>query len=139
MTTSDIICELEKDFRFEAAHYIEPAQAKGTSLPDSKDAPRNFHGHSFLGTVRLTGEPDPISGKIRDLQDIDRVIAETIQPLDHTILNDVEGLSHPTIEHIAEWVFDRLAPKLPGLTCVEIGRPSCGERARIRRRLENDG
>jgi len=58
---------------------------------------------------------------------------EVVAPLDHSMLNDIEGLSAPALEQIAMWIFDRLAPKLPGLASVEVGRPSCGERARIKR------
>ena len=83
--------------------------------------------------MRIEGEAQADKGWVKDLWKIEQIISETIAPLDHTILNDVEGLEQPALEQIAKWIFDRLEPKLPGLACVEVGRPSCGERARIRR------
>lgn len=121
------IFEIEKDFQFEAAHYF------GHS--DANDLFKNVHGHSFKGTVTIVGDPQDDKGWIRDLWKIDQIVTEVIKPLDHVLLNDVEGLSAPALEQIAQWIFERLAPRLPGLSCVEVGRPSCGERARIKSEL----
>ena len=120
--------EIEKDFQFEAAHYFGHA--------DANDLFKKVHGHSFMGKVTLQGDPQDDKGWIRDLWKIEQIINETIAPLDHTLLNEVEGLSVPSLEQIAQWVFERLDPKLPGLTCVEVGRPSCGERARVKRAVD---
>lgn len=117
--------EIEKDFKFEAAHYFGHA--------DANDLFKKVHGHSFAGTVTITGDPQDDKGWIRDLWKIETIINTVIAPLDHTLLNSVEGLSAPALEQIALWVFERLEPQLPGLSCVEIRRESCGERARIKR------
>jgi len=117
--------EIEKDFKFEAAHFFEHENAN--------DLFKKMHGHSFAGTVRIEGPAQTDKGWIKDLWKIEQIITEVIKPLDHTTLNDVEGLEQPTLEQIARWIFERLEPQLPGLACVEVGRPSCGERARFRR------
>ncbi len=122
---SDLTFEIEKDFQFEAAHYFGHA--------DANDLFKKIHGHSFAGTVTIHGTAQEDKGWIRDLWKIDQIIQETIEPLDHSLLNKVEGLEQPALEQIAKWVFQRLEPQLPGLSCVEIRRPSCGERARARR------
>ena len=44
--------------------------------------------------------------------------------LDHTYLNDIEGLENPTSEAIAIWMWRRLQPKLPGLARIVI-RETC--------------
>lgn len=116
--------EIEKDFQFEAAHYFGHA--------DANDLFKNVHGHSFKGTVTVIGDPQDDKGWIRDLWKIDQIISEVVKPLDHVLLNDVEGLSAPALEQIAQWIFERLATRLPGLSSVEVGRPSCGERARYK-------
>lgn len=116
--------ELEKDFSFEAAHYFDHE--------DANDVFKSIHGHSFKGTVTVMGPAREDAGWIKDLWKIDAIIKDVIAPLDHALLNKVEGLEAPALEQIAKWIFDRLDPRLPGLTCVEVGRPSCGERARIR-------
>lgn len=119
-----LIFEIEKDFSFEAAHYF--------GHEDANDAFKKIHGHSFSGTVRIEGDAQEDKGWIRDLWKIEQIIDAAIAPLDHVLLNEVEGLSAPALEQIAQWIFDRLEPQLPGLSCVEVGRPSCGERARCR-------
>ena len=119
-----MIYEVEKDFGFEAAHWF------GGS---GEEAHRRIHGHSFEGTVRIVGDPEDATGWIRDLWKIDTIIKEETSVLDHSVLNEIEGLEHPAMEQIARWVFERLAPRLPGLDMVEIRRPTLGERARVRR------
>ncbi len=122
--------EIEKDFSFEAAHYFGHA--------DANDVFKKLHGHSFAGTVTIEGDPQDDKGWIRDLWKIEQIIKEVIAPLDHTLLNDVEGLSAPSLEQIAQWIFTRLEPKLPGLCCVEVGRPTCNERARVKNQYASE-
>ena len=119
----DLNFELEKDFKFEASHYFEHA--------DANEVFKKIHGHSFAGTVCIKGQAQQKKGWIRDLWKIEQIISDVIAPLDHAILNDVDGLEKPALEQIAKWIFDRLGPQLPGLFSVEVGRPSCGERARV--------
>lgn len=121
----DLHLEISKDFTFDAAHYF-----------GHKDADHPFsrmHGHSFAGTVTLSGDPASDSGMVRDFWEVEAEINTLREKLDHRLLNEVEGLEHPSLEAIARWVFDRLDPVLPGLVAVEIRRPSCGEKAVIRR------
>ena len=125
MTSSGLTLEIEKDFQFEAAHYFEHEGAN--------DLFKKFHGHSFAGTVRIEGDAQQDKGWIRDLWKVEQIIQAEIKPLDHAVLNEIPGLEQPALEQIAQWIFERLEPKLPGLVCVEVRRPSCGERARIRR------
>lgn len=114
--------EIEKDFQFEAAHYF--------GHPDANDLFKHIHGHSFQGKVIIRGDAQSDKGWIKDLWKIEIIIKEIIKPLDHSLLNEIEGLEQPALEQIAMWIFERLMPKLPGLVSVEVGRPSCGERAR---------
>lgn len=122
---SNLTFEIEKDFQFEASHYFGHA--------DANDLFKKIHGHSFAGTVKIEGNAQEDKGWIRDLWKIDKIIQKVIKPLDHSVLNEIEGLDQPALEQIAIWIFDRLEPKLPGLASVEVRRPSCGERARVRR------
>lgn len=118
-----MILEIEKDFQFEAAHYFGHA--------DANDLFKKIHGHSFKGKVVVRGEAQAEKGWVRDLWKIEQIVKEVVEPLDHALLNDVEGLEQPALERIALWIFERLAPRLEGLHAVEVGRPSCGERARV--------
>ncbi len=125
MASPALTFEIEKDFQFEAAHFFEHE--------DANDLFKKLHGHSFAGTVRIEGLAQEEKGWIRDLWKIEQIINEEVKPLDHVLLNDVPGLEQPALEQIALWLFKRLEPRLPGLSCVEVRRPSCGERARVRR------
>ncbi|MEM9600053.1 MAG: 6-carboxytetrahydropterin synthase [Pseudomonadota bacterium] len=118
-----MLFEIEKDFQFEAAHFFVH--------DDANDLFKQLHGHSFRGTVTVRGDVQDEKGWIRDLWKIEAIVKDVVAPLDHALLNEVEGLDQPALEQIAAWIFERLAPKLPGLHAVEVGRPSCGERARI--------
>jgi len=117
--------EIEKDFQFEAAHYFEHEGAN--------DLFKKIHGHSFAGTVRIEGDAQEDKGWIRDLWKIEQIVNEEVAPLDHAVLNEIPGLEQPALEQIAAWLFEKLESRLPGLTSVEVRRPSCGERARARK------
>ncbi len=108
-----------KDFKFEAAHFL-PSAAPGT-------ANARIHGHSFRARVTIDGEPDPETGYVFHFDDLTAAIADTEAALDHRMLNDVEGLSAPTLERIAIWIWNRLANRVPGLAEIHVSRDSCGE------------
>ena len=122
---SELTLTISKDFTFDAAHHFE-----------HKDADHPFsrlHGHSFQGTVTLTGAREADSGMVRDFWEIESELQKVREQLDHRLLNDVEGLENPSLENIAHWVFEKLDPVLPGLVSVEIRRPSWGEKAKVSR------
>lgn len=103
---------LSKTFDFEAAHFLP------TFPPGHKC--RRMHGHSFHIDVVVEGEVDPAKGFLIDYGDIKAAIAPVQLQLDHYLLNEIEGLSNPTAEMLAKWVFDRLKPALPLLSIVRV-------------------
>jgi 6-pyruvoyltetrahydropterin/6-carboxytetrahydropterin synthase len=108
--------EVFKEFGFEAAHLLP-------NVPDGHKC-RRLHGHSFRATVHVAGPLDTRLGWVTDFGRISEACAPIRDALDHRLLNDVEGLSNPTSEVIAAWIFDRLAPELPGLAAVTV-RETC--------------
>jgi 6-pyruvoyltetrahydropterin/6-carboxytetrahydropterin synthase len=106
------VVELVKDFRFEAAHYLP-------NLPDAHKC-RRTHGHSFRGEIAVRGPVDPEIGWVIDFADLKRAVQPVIDRLDHYLLNEVEGLQNPTSELLAVWIWEKLAPQLPGLVRVTI-------------------
>ena len=108
-----------KDFLFEAAHFL-PSAPHGT-------ANARIHGHSFRARVVIEGEPDAETGYVFSFDDLTAALADTQDALDHRLLNDVEGLTAPTLERIAIWIWQRLANRVPGLAEVHINRDSCHE------------
>jgi 6-pyruvoyltetrahydropterin/6-carboxytetrahydropterin synthase len=108
--------ELFKEFTFEAAHRLVNAP------PGHKCA--RLHGHSFQVTVHVEGDVDPHTGWVIDFADIADAVAPVVDQLDHTYLNDVDGLANPTSEVLAAWVWHSVAPALPQLSAVTI-RETC--------------
>lgn len=86
---------LTKDFTFEAAQTL-PRAPEGHKC-------RRMHGHSFKIEVSVEGEVTPISGWVYDHAEIGAAMKPLLQMLDHSYLNEVEGLENPTIENMAAW------------------------------------
>jgi 6-pyruvoyltetrahydropterin/6-carboxytetrahydropterin synthase len=40
--------------------------------------------------------------------------------LDHSYLNEIEGLENPTIENICAWFWRKLEPQLPGISEIVL-------------------
>ena len=104
--------ELERTFRFEAAHLLP-------NLPDGHKC-RRLHGHSFRVDVAVRGEVDPVVGWFIDYADLVEAFRPIRDRLDHYYLNEIEGLENPTSEVLAAWIWERLAPRLPGLWRLAI-------------------
>ncbi len=117
--------EITKSFTFEAAHFQPNAPA---GHPNAR-----VHGHSFHAEVTLAGEADPVHGMVRNLDDVEAAIAGVREALDHHLLNDVEGLTRPTMEMLCMWIYARLKGGLPELVAVTIRRPSLGQSCTYRR------
>jgi len=104
--------EIFKDMTFEAAHRLP-------NVPAGHKCAR-LHGHSFRVRAYVRGEPDPHSGWIVDFADIQAALEPIRMQLDHYYLNEIEGLENPTSEVLARWIWQRLEPRLPGLSRVQV-------------------
>lgn len=108
--------EIFKEFTFEAAHLLP-------NLPREHKCSR-LHGHSFRVEIHVSGRVDPALGWVMDFGDIKHAFQPFYDQLDHYYLNDVPGLENPTSENLARWVWERVAPALPGLSRVVV-RETC--------------
>lgn len=108
--------EIFKEFRFEAAHRLP-------NVPPGHKCSR-LHGHSFRVEVHVRGEVGAESGWIIDFADIAAAFQPLHEQLDHNYLNEIEGLSNPTSEMLAMWIWERLQPTLPSLSKVVV-RETC--------------
>ena len=108
--------KLSKTFDFESAHWLP-------TFPEGHKC-RRMHGHSFKIDVFVEGDVAAEKGYLIDYGDIKAAIEPLKEKLDHRVLNDIEGLENPTAEMLAKWVYDRLKPALPLLSCV-IVRETC--------------
>ncbi|QOJ13920.1 MAG: 6-carboxytetrahydropterin synthase QueD [Planctomycetia bacterium] len=114
---------LARTFTFEAAHFLP-------TFPDGHKC-RRLHGHSFAVEVVVAGEVDPARGYLVDYGEIKAAAEPVIARLDHYLLNDIPGLENPTSERIAEWLWEQLATRLPGLSEI-IVRETCTSRCEYR-------
>jgi len=111
---------LRRIFDFEAAQHLP-------SFPEGHKC-RQMHGHSFQLEVVVSGTVDPKTGLFYDHGKIAAAVRPIVDQLDHTCLNETPGLENPTLEVMAQWFWNRLAPQLPGLseiTLHETPRASC--------------
>ncbi|CAN7745047.1 6-carboxytetrahydropterin synthase [Mesorhizobium sp. LjNodule214] len=47
--------------------------------------------------------------------------------LDHTYLNDIDGLAVPSLENIAKWIWEKLAPHSPRIDRITVSRGPDGQ------------
>jgi 6-pyruvoyltetrahydropterin/6-carboxytetrahydropterin synthase len=104
--------EIYRDFTIEAGHRLP-------LVPVGHDCGRQ-HGHSFRIRVCVEGRVDPKSGWVIDFAEIAAAFEPLRAQLDHADLNTIPGLENPTSELLAIWIWDRLHPRLPGLSCIEV-------------------
>lgn len=97
--------EIFKEFTFEAAHRL-------TGVPPTHKCAR-LHGHSFRCEVHVKGPVDPKLGWVIDFSDIKAAFEPLYKQLDHNYLNEIEGLSNPTSEVLAKWIWRALRAQLP--------------------------
>lgn len=108
--------EIFKEFTFEAAHRLPSVQ------PGHKCA--RLHGHSFRIEIHVRGSVGAQSGWVLDFADIADAFKPLRDQLDHNYLNEIDGLSNPTSEILAQWIWNRLRPTLPLLSKV-VMRETC--------------
>ena len=107
--------EIEKRFSFEAGHVLEVHDGK-CAFP---------HGHSYQLTVAVRGEKlqttGPSQGMVCDFQNISSVVKPMVEEyFDHRWLNETLHTNSPTAEVMAQWIFEYLQPKIPGLYKVSV-------------------
>jgi len=108
--------EIYKDFTFEAAHRLP-------NVPEGHKCGR-LHGHSFFVRVHLSGEVDPEAGWVVDFAEVTKAFKPVLELLDHNFINDVPGLSNPTSENLAIWIWREMREVIPTLSAVEV-RETC--------------
>jgi 6-pyruvoyltetrahydropterin/6-carboxytetrahydropterin synthase len=104
--------EIFKELAFDAAHTLP-------NLPEGHRCGR-LHGHTFKVRIYIKGEPDTRTGWIFDFAELKQVYKKQCDILDHSYLNDIEGLENPTSENLIKWIWEKLKPELPQLSKIEL-------------------
>lgn len=108
--------EIFKEFTFEAAHHLP-------NVPEDHKCKR-LHGHSYRVVIHVSGPLGSQSGWVEDFAELKRAWAPLHDTLDHRYLNEIEGLQNPTSEVLAQFIWRRIRPTLPGL-CKVVVRETC--------------
>ncbi|HKB39813.1 MAG TPA: 6-carboxytetrahydropterin synthase QueD [Gemmataceae bacterium] len=109
---SDNRATIYKVFSIEAAHRLP-------NVPPGHKCGR-LHGHSFRVEIHASGRVGQESGWVMDFAELKEAFQPVCDQLDHRYLNEVEGLSNPTSENLAVWIWQRLRPALPALSKVVV-------------------
>lgn len=104
--------QIHKTFTFDSAHRL-------VGVPEGHKCGR-VHGHTFHVEIHVGGKVNQATGFVIDFADITQAFSPILNQLDHTYLNDIEGLENPTSENIARWIWVRLKPNLQGLSRIVI-------------------
>jgi 6-pyruvoyltetrahydropterin/6-carboxytetrahydropterin synthase len=111
--------ELAYRFHFDAAHKFGHFPA---GHPNA-----GMHGHSFQAEVAVAGKPDPRTGFVVDFAELEAACGGLRRQLDHRVLNELEGLSSPSLENLCVWIWGRLIDDFPSLARVTVRRDSAGQ------------
>lgn len=104
--------DIFKSFHIEAAHRLP-------NVPSGHKCER-LHGHSYKVEIHVCGPVGAKTGWVIDFADIEEAFQPLFEQLDHHYLNEVEGLSNPTSENIARWIWKRLQLSIPTLSKVVV-------------------
>lgn len=107
-------------------YHIEAAR-RLPGLPESHPCSR-VHGHSFRVEIHVSGAVNADTGWVMDFADLDAAFAPVKAQIDYRFLNDIPGLENPTSERLAQWLWQKLKPGVPGLSKIivlETQRSGC--------------
>ena len=115
--------ELTRVYHFSAAHRLASPALTAEANAERYGLCARPHGHNYYVEVTLRGEPDPVTGMLIDLGQVDEVVArEVLDHVDHQSLEAVPRL-HGVIttgESLARSFWDLLAPALPAGTLARV-------------------
>ena len=108
---------LTRKLCFSAAHQL---RVEGLSDEENRrifGECSRLHGHNYVLEVTIAGEPDPRTGMVINLFELDAIVKDrVIARLDHrTLHEDVEEFktTASTVEMIAKYVWERLHGAVP--------------------------
>lgn len=119
------IARLARRVYFSSAHrYHSPAlsEEENKSVFGSCYSPYG-HGHNYILEAYFEGPIDPTTGMVINLSQVDEILKEVVQPLDHHHLNfDVDYFKNrvPTTENIAIYCHDKINEHLKGLQNLKL-------------------
>jgi 6-pyruvoyltetrahydropterin/6-carboxytetrahydropterin synthase len=77
---------------------------------------KHGHGHNYILEMTIGGEIDSKTGMVMNLVDVDHILKQVVDPLDHQHLNfDIAAFKDvvPTTENLALYFFSEIKKTLP--------------------------
>ena len=118
---------LTRRYRFSASHRLfhpEFSDDQNDRIYGKCNNPGG-HGHNYRLEVTVAGKPDPATGMVLNLTDLDDVVrTEILDRFDRTYLNaDAEcfGNQVPTAENICSVIFKRLEGRFGSARLARLG------------------
>ncbi|MFC0213609.1 6-carboxytetrahydropterin synthase [Paenibacillus chartarius] len=113
--------QLTRKYHFCAAHRLHSDQLspeENVRLFGKCNNPHG-HGHNYYLDVTVNGEPDPVTGMIVNLAELDEIVDQVVlDEFDHKHLNlDTDRFRNlnPTSEVVAMVIYNMLQPHIPNL------------------------
>ncbi len=100
--------EVTVEADFSSGHFLRNYQGKC----------ENPHGHNYKVRVTLYGEELDRAGLLLDFKDLKDVMRDTVDRLDHQMINDLEPFTvlNPSAENLAKYFYDQTQEKLRAAT-----------------------
>src|SRR4029077_21285563 len=97
---------------------VEDTFAAGHYLRNYKGKCENPHGHNYKIRVTLAGAELDKAGLLLDFKDLKEVMKQTIDRLDHQMINDIEPFTvlNPSAENLAKYFYDDANTRLSKVT-----------------------
>ncbi|MGO9210911.1 MAG: 6-carboxytetrahydropterin synthase QueD [Terriglobales bacterium] len=97
---------------------VEDTFAAGHYLRNYRGKCENPHGHNYKVRVTLYGEELDRAGLLLDFKDLKDVMRDTVDRLDHQMINDLEPFTvlNPSAENLAKYFYDQTQEKLRAAT-----------------------
>jgi 6-pyruvoyltetrahydropterin/6-carboxytetrahydropterin synthase len=115
-----------RPYRFSAAHRLHT-----NALPDvvnrkiyDKCNNPNGHGHNYTVFITVTGELDPKTGDVTDIEALDRLVnRKIVERFDHRHLNDDPAFQQlvTTGENFVKFIWDELVHHIPMGRLKKVG------------------
>jgi 6-pyruvoyltetrahydropterin/6-carboxytetrahydropterin synthase len=105
---------LSQRFMFDAAHTLNRGEAS-----------ERIHGHTYHCEISMSGAPDPRTGMVCDLAELQSVADGVRDVLDHRLLDTVPDLGPATLENLCLFIGARVR-RYPTMSSVRVWRADGG-------------
>jgi 6-pyruvoyltetrahydropterin/6-carboxytetrahydropterin synthase len=97
---------------------VDESFSAGHALRNYRGKCENPHGHNYKVRVTLYGEELDRAGLLLDFMDLKDVMRDTVDRLDHQMINDLEPFTvlNPSAENLAKYFYDQTQAKLRAAT-----------------------